>query len=306
MRVVETRRALVYSWEVPTSIVPILSQSQRALKRAAMPLLRSSRSAHRVAPALYGDIAPAANIGQLSRSLSAAAMPTATAVGSSGATPAPTRTSDGLLAGENFLAWEQSLGQSRTVRPLASVKSKRLKKSISSSRTVAPQPTAPAYVSLASRASSSAVVVDTRNFEPSYGEEETPWVPGRLEKKTTHLDHEETMYAEKVEAEAEAHKVRAELKRATAELDRQRVEIASLKGLRQATVRTASDEAIRRGRPHSGWDVLRFSTLQKATLPPPPSPFHSDEMEEVSAQAIIATARRIEGVRFASPAYPKA
>lgn len=137
--------------------------------------------------------------------------------------------------------------------------------------------------------------MDTRNFEPSYDEEETPWQPGRFEKKA-HLDKEEAMYAEKVEAEAEVHKLRAELKRVTTELDRQRVEIASLKGLRQVTVRTAGDEAIRRGRPHSGWDVLRFSTLQKATLPPPPSPFHSDEMAEVAAQALVATARRIDGM----------
>ena len=259
-----------------------------------MQRLRSSRSAHRVAPSLDAEAIPPPRYGDFRRSSSAAhlvlsRMPSATAVGSSGAVPAPTRTSDGILAGENFVAWEQSLGQSRTVKSLVAQEKqpKRLKKSSSTSVNSSRQVVKMALsATLASRASRSAVEVDKSSFEPDYDNDEKPWVPKG--------ESNEDVYAGKVQAESELHKARADLKQALIKLDRQRVEIDSLKGLRQVTVRVASDEAIRRGRPHSGHDVLRFSALQKASMPPPPSPFHSDEMDEVAAQAVVATSRRIE------------
>ena len=154
------------------------------------------------------------------------------------------------------------------------------------------RPTTPTALNSTRGSSVSLYAPDTSKFAPDPVEAalERPWIPNDLADD----DPETKMYVAKVSAEAETHRTRSELKRCQALLERQRVELESLKGLRTVSVRVASDEATRRGRPWSGEDVLRFSSLQKATVPPPASAFHSDEMDEVAAQAVVAMTRRVE------------
>ena len=99
--------------------------------------------------------------------------------------------------------------------------------------------------------------------------------------------------ADEALAESSARHLAAELQKALVRIDRQRVEIESLRGLRASAISVANEEAMRRGKTWGGDEVRRFSALQKAPVPPPSSPFHSDEMKEVMGQAIVATTRRL-------------
>ena len=256
--------------------VPYYFSDRNETTSPFMPLMRS----HRVAPTLSTGEGSA---NRYTRSASASSIPYRTALGSSGKMVAPTRTSDGILASENVLAWEQSLGTSRTVAPMPV-----LSKSKKSSRRTTPQPAMPTRLMPHSPAQLSQVKmanVAANPFKDDEDDSSIAWVPGRQ------ADGPEMAAAL---AEADAHRARSELKQCQRLLDKQRVELQTLRGLRTVAVRAASDEAARRGRPWSGEDVLRYSALQKAAVDPPSKPFHSDEMKEVMAQAIVSTTKRVD------------
>jgi hypothetical protein len=93
---------------------------------------------------------------------------------------------------------------------------------------------------------------------------------------------------------AELRRAKLELKKSETVIERQRLELESLRGLRSVAVRVAGDEAMRRGSPWRQDEVLRFGAVQRAPAPPPPpSAFFSDELDEVMRQAVAATTRRV-------------
>ena len=102
-----------------------------------------------------------------------------------------------------------------------------------------------------------------------------------------------TELADEALAESSTRHLQSELHKALERIDRQRVEIESLRGMRSVAVNVANEEAMRRGKMWGGEDVRRYSALQKAVVPPPSSPFHSDELREIMDQAIVAMTRRL-------------
>ena len=197
---------------------------------------------------------------------------------------------DGGAVGEEVVAWEQSLGRARST-------------GASFARPKKPPPLPVHMQTYMASPSSARLNVAAPVYERQVSASRMPVATkpallpaqsstGIIQAQSGALPSAEEL-ADEALAESSARHLAAELQKALVRIDRQRVEIESLRGLRASAISVANEEAMRRGKTWGGDEVRRFSALQKAPVPPPSSPFHSDEMKEVMGQAIVATTRRL-------------